>query len=216
MGEFLHNRAILEQNEQQIISDIKIAVVGAGGLGGFVLNGLVRLGAKKITIIEYDKFQLSNTNRQCFCNADNIGKSKAHTLAKELNKISPSDITVIESMLTENNVDVLLKNFDIVFDCVDDIKAKLVLEEYCLKNNMPLIHGGVDKTYGQAAIIEKVAVLHSYYKNNSGSENAIIMPQIISALQLNLFVKYIKKQYQADTIFYFDSVAMEIVKIKGN
>lgn len=216
MDEFLHNRAILTSEDQRRIADIKIAVVGAGGLGGFVLNGLTRLGAKYITIIENDVFQPSNTNRQCFCNKDTISKSKAQTLKTELNKIFPCEITIIETRLDDKNAEDFLKNADIVFDCVDNVNTKIAIEEACLSKKIPLIHGGVDKTFGQAAIIESAPILKNFYKNGLLGENAVIMPQIISALQLNLFVKYIKNQYISNVIYYFDSVAMEIIRIKGN
>ncbi len=216
MEEFIHNKAILTPEDQKKIAEIKITVVGAGGLGGFVLNGLTRLGAKKITIVENDVFQPSNSNRQCFCNKDTIGKSKGNVLKEEINKISPCEITVKEARLNNENADELLKGADVVFDCVDNILSKVAIEECCLRNKIPLIHGGVDKNFGQAAIIKNVAILKGYYKNGLGGENAVIMPQLVSGLQLSLFVKFIKNKYEADTIFYFDTDAMEIIRIKGN
>lgn len=213
MEALIHNACILSEEDKKKISSVKVAVIGAGGLGGFLLNGLARLGVKHITIIDFDVFQPSNLNRQLFCTASTIGKSKADVSRRVLRSITDIEAVVIEEKLTEDNVAGLLGGVNIVFDAVDNAETKLILEKQCIIQNIPLIHGGVNGSHGQAAIIEGQPVLERLFKAPAKSQNAVIMPQLISALQLNLFIKLIKNEYTAGAVYYFDGLAMELVTL---
>lgn len=212
MNLFECNRAIMNEAEQQKVSAAKAVVIGAGGLGGFLVNGLVRLGVKNITIIDFDVFQPSNANRQLYCTPVVMGEKKAEVLAKSFQSIT--NINSITDKIDDNNAAGYLTGADIVFDCVDNVETKLVLERQCLKQGTPLIHGGVNGSYGQTAIITDKPILKKLFKCASKCKNAVIMPQVISGLQLNLFIKYIKNDYSPNIVYYVDLDLMEINAFK--
>jgi molybdopterin/thiamine biosynthesis adenylyltransferase len=216
MEEFFHNRCILSPEEQTKISEATIAVVGAGGLGGYVLNGLARLGARHIKIIDSDVFVPSNLNRQLYAYKQTVGKSKAISAAEALNNIPGCVPQAVEEELREDNAERILTGVGIIFDCADNIQTKLLLEKHCLKKTIPLFHGGVDRTYGQAAFILHKPLLAGFLNRASATENAVILPQLVSALQLQLFVKYIKNNNLSDIICYIDAEAMELFRIENS
>jgi len=213
MEQFVHNRCILTAEQQARIASAKIAVIGAGGLGGFVLNGLARLGAQHIKIVDFDVFSLSNLNRQLFAYDATVGRSKAQTATEMLCGIPGCTVEPVEEKLDEGNSSRILKGVEMVFDCTDNVLTKLILEKYCLACAVPLFHGGVDRTYGQAAIILHKPVLSGILNRTFGRENAVILPQLVSALQLELFVKYIKDEYKPDVLYYIDTGAMEMFQM---
>lgn len=191
-----------------------VTVVGAGGLGGFVINGLARLGAKNIAVIDFDIFQSSNINRQLFSNDQTLGQFKAEAAKEFVSQISGVQAAVICQKVTKENVNSLLSGAEAVFDCVDNAETKLILEEFCIANKVALFHGGVNGSYGQAAIIYGNPVLKKLLGKAGRGKNAVVTPQIISGLQLNLFVSYINGVYNAGTVYYYDCVNMELAAFK--
>ena len=132
---------ILSQEELDKIQNIKVLIVGLGGVGGAAFEGLVRTGIKNLTVIDNDKFDNSNLNRQLLSNRSNIGNFKAleaHLRAKDINP----DILVDykEMFLDESNIkEINIKQFDYVLDCCDSINTKILLVEECNKNKVKII-----------------------------------------------------------------------------
>lgn len=121
------------------ISKINIAIIGIGGVGGFVLESLVRTGIKNIAIFDGDNIDITNINRQIITNSSNISKSKVAEAKKHCDIINP-DINIVAKQLfiNENNVD-LLQKYDYVIDACDDINAKVAIIKYCLENKIKII-----------------------------------------------------------------------------
>lgn len=131
------------------ISQKHIAVVGVGGVGGYVATMLVRAGVEKMTIIDFDKVSPSNLNRQIIAYESTIGKNKVDVLKSMLLQINKSaKINAINERLTAQNVD-LVKNADCVVDAIDSVSDKVALIEYCKKNNIKIISAmGAGNRYG--------------------------------------------------------------------
>lgn len=208
------NDCVLTQKGRERIQNIKTTVVGAGGLGGFVLNGLARLGALHITVIDGDVFSPSNINRQLYCFDGNMGKSKVLEAKEFLRGIHGLEITAIHERITDRNAAELFSDAEIVFDCTDNVESKLIMERACLAKQIPLVHGGVNGNYGQVAMIYKKPVLEKLFQTKRSCRNAVILPQIISGLQLNLFVKYVNGAECWDSIYYFDAELTEIASFR--
>ena len=132
---------ILSEEELKKIQNIKVLIVGLGGVGGAAFEALVRTGIKNIMVIDNDKFEISNLNRQLLSNRSNIGQNKAleaHLRAKNINP----DILVDykEMFLDESNIEKInIKQFDYVLDCCDSVNTKILLIEECNKNKIKLI-----------------------------------------------------------------------------
>jgi molybdopterin/thiamine biosynthesis adenylyltransferase len=141
---------------QEKLTSATVAIVGAGALGNHVSQGLIGLGIGTIKILDFDKIEPHNLNRQTlFCESD-IGKEKAETLANRLKERNSSLMIVgIEEKVTEDNAKELLSRADIIVDCVDLIAVRRILSRFCLTNDIPLIHGGLSWIGGQTAILTR-------------------------------------------------------------
>lgn len=124
------------------INDKTILVVGVGGVGGYTVTSLVRSGIKNIIIIDFDKVDISNINRQIIAYHSTIGKKKVDVLEQMLLDINPS-VNVIKHdlFLNEENIKEIfeLYNIDYVVDACDSIPTKKAIIKYCLDNNIKFI-----------------------------------------------------------------------------
>lgn len=118
-----------------------IAIFGVGGVGGYVLEGLVRSGFEKITIFDFDKVDLSNLNRQIISNINNIDKIKIDEAIKHTLTINPNvNITGYNMFIDEANInEINFNDFDYVVDAIDTVSSKLLIIQKCQELNIPMI-----------------------------------------------------------------------------
>lgn len=118
-----------------------IAIFGVGGVGGYVLEGLVRSGFEKITIFDFDKVDLSNLNRQIISNINNIDKIKIDEAIKHTLTINPNvNITGYNMFIDETNInEINFNDFDYVVDAIDTVSSKLLIIQKCQELNIPMI-----------------------------------------------------------------------------
>lgn len=123
------------------LQNIKIAIVGIGGVGGYVLEGLVRSGVMNITLIDGDKIDSTNLNRQIISTSNNIGELKVNEAAKRVLQINPDVIVNKFSIfLTKENIqDIIDNDFDYVIDACDDVDVKIELIKFCYRNDIKII-----------------------------------------------------------------------------
>ena len=124
------------------LENANICLLGVGGVGGYVLEMLYRLGVKNITIVDCDNFEKSNLNRQLYATYSSIDKPKvdiAKQRAKEIN--SNCVVQAIKEKICEETLPNILgdKNFDFVIDCIDDVQAKIATILFCNKQNINLV-----------------------------------------------------------------------------
>lgn len=130
-NEDIFNRTLMMLNEsqKQNLFSKSIIVFGVGGVGGAVAHLLARAGIQNLTLVDFDKIDITNINRQLVANTDNIGKIKVEELKNQLEIINPNikiDALCLKySEDTANQID--LAKFDYIVDCIDDIKAKKLL-----------------------------------------------------------------------------------------
>ncbi len=123
------------------IKKSKVVVVGLGGVGGYAVASLVRSGIENIIIVDYDKIDITNLNRQLITNRSNIGKLKTDEMEKHILSINNNcKITKINIKLSLTNMEELFKyKFDYLIDCCDTIEVKQELIKRCVKNNITII-----------------------------------------------------------------------------
>lgn len=123
------------------INNTTVAVIGLGGVGGSALECLVRSGIENIIIVDFDKIDITNLNRQIISNIDNIGNSKVEEWTKRINIINPSTkVTPLNLKLDMNNIEELFNlKFDYLIDAIDDIPMKEEIIKRCLTNNIEII-----------------------------------------------------------------------------
>lgn len=123
------------------INNVAVAVIGLGGVGGSALECLVRSGIENIIIVDFDKIDITNLNRQIISNITNIGNSKVEEWIKRINIINPNTkVTPLNLKLDMNNIEELFNlKFDYLIDAIDDIPMKEEIIKRCLTNNIEII-----------------------------------------------------------------------------
>ena len=127
----------------------KVLIVGAGGLGSPIALYLAASGIGTIGIIDNDKVEISNIQRQIIFNSRDIKKNKSIVAAKKLKKINPNiNILYFKNKLKKENINKILKNFDVIADGSDNFKTRFLVNDYCLKNKKILVIGAISKFDG--------------------------------------------------------------------
>ena len=129
-----------EENFNKILKK-NIIVFGVGGVGGYVVEMLVRSGISNLTIVDFDSVSISNLNRQIIALNSTLNMPKVSAFETRLKDINKNlNLTVINNKITAENIEEFnLSSFDYVIDCIDSFKDKLSLIEYCYKNNIKII-----------------------------------------------------------------------------
>lgn len=134
---------------QEALRDSKVVVIGAGGVKSTLLMALVAAGVGHIRIIEFDYVELSNLNRQILYRTSDIGISKGQAAKKTLQDLNPTiTIELIEKKVNADNIDELLGGFEIVVEGGDSPAGRNLINEYCLKNNIVMVHCSAQFSYG--------------------------------------------------------------------
>lgn len=118
----------------------KVLLVGLGGVGGICFEMLVRSGIENIAVVDYDKFEESNLNRQILSFTNNINENKVFVAKDIANKINSScKVTIYNKKLDIDFLNNLKPDFNYIIDACDDINAKVCLVKYSIKNNIKII-----------------------------------------------------------------------------
>ena len=119
----------------------KIIIFGLGGVGGYVAEMLVRSGIENITIVDFDKVDITNKNRQIIALNSTIGKFKTDALKDRLLDINENcKILAINEKLSRDNIHKFnLSEYDYIVDAIDMVSSKIALIEFAYKNNIPII-----------------------------------------------------------------------------
>ena len=144
--EMLSRQFILKEFSQDKINKLEnsiITIIGVGGIGCPLANYLISSGIKNLKLIDGDKIEKSNLNRQILFSCGDIGKKKTIIASKKLKKINPyCNIKSIEQNLDHKNMN-LLEGSSIVIDTCDNWQTMKIVNEYCVRNSIPLISSSV-------------------------------------------------------------------------
>lgn len=139
----IFNRFTMMLNEEQIknLFSARIIVFGVGGVGGAVVNMLVRSGIQNIAIVDFDNIDVSNINRQFVANTNNVGKLKVDELQKQMLLINPNaNVEKYPIKLDENTITQFdFTQYDYIIDCIDDINAKKLLIKRAKELNVTIL-----------------------------------------------------------------------------
>ena len=143
-----------------------VTVVGVGGVGGYVALFLARAGISKFTLIDFDKVEESNINRQIVATKKTIGKLKTEILKDMLLEINPNiSVKVFSERLKEENVEKLIQKDTFCVDCIDSVADKVALIEYCYQNKIPIVSS---MGAGNRIDIPDFKVMDIYKTSNDG------------------------------------------------
>jgi adenylyltransferase/sulfurtransferase len=136
---------------QTRLQQSRVLLVGCGGLGTNIANILVRAGVGFIRIIDKDIVEISNLQRQSLYNEEDVRESlpKAVAAYRTLKSVNSGiEVDVVAEELNAGNIDKYIDNIDIVMDGTDNFETRFLLNQICVKNKIPWIHGGVVATSG--------------------------------------------------------------------
>ena len=139
---FERTQALIGRENLNILKESTIVLFGLGGVGGFVFEALIRSGVGKIVIVDYDKVNPSNINRQIIATTSNIGKFKTDEFiirAKEIN-IDAKVIDYKKKIISLEDLSFLDGyNIDYIVDAIDTFEGKISIIKYALANRIKII-----------------------------------------------------------------------------
>ena len=212
---------------QKKILSANVLIVGMGGLGCPLLTYLAASGVGKIGIIDFDKVEISNLNRQTLFSTKDIGKYKVNQAKKVINKINKkTKIISFKKKLTYKNINKIFNNYNIICDGTDNYNTRYLINDYCVKNKKILITSAISKFDGQLMKFDFNKKGPCYrcfmpsppdFENNCQSEG-IFSPVagIMGSLQANEVLKSIlnSKNDLKNRLLLFDALNTEFRKSK--
>jgi len=152
---YIRNHSAISEADQSTLQGKCVLVAGCGGLGGYVIECLGRLGVGHLVVVDGDIFDETNLNRQLLSSNMNLGKPKVLAAQQRMQAINP---LVKEDphqvMLTKINAPGFLQGCDLVVDALDNIPSRMVLINAARDMNIPLVHGAIAGWYGQVYIVK--------------------------------------------------------------
>ena len=197
---YKRNLGVVSPSEQVKLLQSKVAIIGAGGLGGTVLEFLTRMGIGELIIADKDTIGDSNLNRQILSKETNLGQSKTEVAVKRVKEINSSiDITGHSVFIDSDNVKKIIKGADVVADALDNLPVRFMLQKACRELNIPLVHGAIAGFNGQlTTIFPQDKGLELIYGTDRdlpehGSEAELGAPTMIPALIASLEAQEVLK-----------------------
>jgi len=200
---YQRNQQMISTEQQLRLFRSTVAVIGAGGLGGYILEQLARLGVGRIISIDDDIFEENNLNRQLLSSPKNLGRVKVEVAAERIAEVNPAvTLTPIRALLGRDNGAELLSGVDCVVDAVDNVPARLELEELCESLQLPLVHGAIAGWYGHVAtILPGEGTLKKIYRHWQGGKgveaqlgNPSFTPALAASFQVGEVCKLLLEQ----------------------
>ena len=139
---FEREALLIGEDNVKLLMNTSVAIFGAGGVGSYVIEGLVRAGVGKITVIDNDTVSESNINRQLIADTSTVGKYKAEVAVERAKRINPEiNAVAINTFVTRENAREVLDSIDAdyIVDAIDTVSAKLAIIEYATENNVKII-----------------------------------------------------------------------------
>jgi molybdopterin/thiamine biosynthesis adenylyltransferase len=147
---YLRNRDGISLQDQLKLAEAKVAVVGAGGLGGTVIQLLGRIGIGRLIVVDSDVFDETNLNRQAFCTRDWVGQPKALAVHAQMKAINPAaEVQPYKIRLDSANGPEILSGCQVIVDALDNVKDRLTLEALAKSMGVPFVHGALAGFEGQ-------------------------------------------------------------------
>ncbi|HEY6871808.1 MAG TPA: HesA/MoeB/ThiF family protein [Geobacteraceae bacterium] len=195
---YQRNRRAITVARQLTLFRSTVAVIGCGGLGGYVIEELARLGVGTIIAIDPDVFEEHNLNRQLLSTPGTLGWAKVDAAAARVADINPAVTLVpVQAAYTPENGEELLHSARVIVDALDSIPARLALAKTCTALGIPMVHGAIGGWYGQVATQfpgdDTVQKLYSRWVEGKGVEQQLGNPSFTPAVVASIEVAEVCK-----------------------
>ncbi|MCS5422616.1 MULTISPECIES: HesA/MoeB/ThiF family protein [Psychrilyobacter] len=221
MDRYSRNKKMISTHEQKKLSESTVVILGMGGLGGYAVEMLTRIGVGKLILVDFDKFEMSNLNRQIISTEDNLGISKVEEGKKRAETINPeTEVMAINRKISSHNIDAIIKGADIVVDALDSPGLKKIVELSCDKNNIPMVHGAIGGWIAQVAVIMPGDfILDKIYKEDDLENkmgNPSFTPALAASIQVGEVIKLLlnKGEVLNNEVLYIDLEYNSFTRLK--
>ena len=162
----MNDEQLLRYSRHLLLEEIDVAgqekllsshalIIGAGGLGSAAAPYLAAAGIGKITLVDNDKVELTNLQRQIMHSQNSIGQSKVESGKQFLNSINPTlTISATEEKASASLLNQILPTVDIVLDCTDNFATRQLINAACFTHRVPLVSGSALKFDGQLSVFD--------------------------------------------------------------
>lgn len=152
---YARNARLLRPSQQATLLASAAAVIGLGGLGGAVVEILARMGVGRLTLVDGDRFEETNLNRQLLCTTATLDAGKAETAARRVAQVNPAvEVRVRAGHLTAATASELLADAQVAVDCLDNLPARFALADGARRCGIPLVSAAVGGASGQVTVID--------------------------------------------------------------
>ena len=206
---------------QEKLKRAKVFIAGVGGLGSPISIYLAAAGVGTMRLVDHDRVELSNLNRQVLHGDGDIGKRKGDSAVENLKKLNQwLNTEAISETITEDNVSQLVTGFDLIVDAMDNLPTRYLLNKAAIDKKIPFFHGAVYGFEGRAmtTIPGKTACLWCVYQGRvtQGKFPVIgVAPAIIGCIQATEVIKYITGigELLTNKLLIYDGLNLEFTKL---
>lgn len=203
--------------KQEMIRKARVSIAGAGGLGSVSAYYLAAAGVGRLRIIDHDRVEISNLNRQILHFTPDVGQPKVLSALDKLENLNPyCRVEAVQADINEDNVFELIDNSDIIIDALDNIGTRRILNFAAMHSRIPLIYGGVEGFSGMASTFVPYQTpcfecIFSHISDNEERKGVVgMLPAIIGAIQSLEALRLITREEPAlaGTLLYFSGANM--------
>ena len=213
---YIRNLGALTEQECAVLRTKTVLVAGCGGLGGYLIEMLLRLGVGTIRAADGDCFEASNLNRQLLSSPLSLGQSKAEAAARRAALVNPDVrfVPISQFVMTENAAE-LIQGCDAVLDALDNIQARRLLAHACAEAGIPLIHGAICAWSAQAAVVmpgdDLIDRIYPEGVSLSSKASLSFTPPFCAALQTALCTRLLTgRPLETGRLYVADLLNMEL------
>jgi molybdopterin/thiamine biosynthesis adenylyltransferase len=154
MARYERNHPAISEAEQDVLAQKHVLVAGCGGLGGYIIEFLGRIGVGNITVVDGDVFSDSNLNRQLLASDETLGQPKPLCAQERMRPVNPN-VTVrpVCAYITDENAESLVEGHDVVIDALDNGPSRVLLARAAQKLKIPLVSGAISGWRGRIFIL---------------------------------------------------------------
>ena len=212
---------IIGKKGQRALQKSSVAVVGVGALGSVAAELLCRAGVGTLLLIDRDIVEISNLQRQMLYDEKDVGNFKASAAVKRLKKInSDVSLTGVVSDLNFRNIDVL-KKYDLVLDCSDNLAVRFLLNEYCSKEGKPWVYAGAIGEQGNVlSLVPGGVCFRCLFSEASGLGTCDTVgvlntiTTVVGALQVQEGLKILTDRFDSQRLYRLDLKTMQFGSLK--
>jgi len=198
---YVRNLGTVGWDGQLRLLQATVAVVGCGGLGGWIIEGLARMGVGHLILVDCDAFEENNLNRQLLCTEETLGRSKALAARDRVALVNSAvQVAAHPVLATAETLPTLLAGAEIVADALDTIPLRLKLQEVSAALGIPMVHGAIAGYVGQVTTVFPGDVgLRAIYGAGAVPERGIesrwgnpaATPMMVAAWQVQEVIKFL-------------------------